>query len=203
MDFGSITSTDKMSLVPKIFACRGVKFGQRSYNIVPREPYRDPLLFIEDAVALISDFLHRIQRKTPFRVQFCMRSNLEKLDGSECNPVFNTKFITILASDNVDEMIKEAMGIIYKKLEDFQEMGSGWCVHHIDSMDLHIGSYKPYGGSSYVDMPNYIKEKKAVLNIKNNDNKCFLWSVLAALHPFDRHLKVQIEFPIIVAMKKR
>ena len=172
-----------MDLIPQAMACRGNQFGQRSYNIVPRQPYIDPRIFIEDAVLLISDFLHRVQQKTPFRVQFCMRSNLEKLDGSECTPVFNTKFITVLESDNVDEIIDQAMGIIYMKLEDFQEMGSGWCVHHIDSMDLHIGSYKPYGGSSYVELPNYIKEKKAVLNIKNKDNKCFLWSVLAALHP--------------------
>ena len=35
-------------------------------------------------------------------------------------------------------------------------------------------------GSSYVKIPlgNY-----AILNIENNDEKCFLWSILAYLYP--------------------
>ncbi|CAD6210684.1 GSCOCG00010926001-RA-CDS, partial [Cotesia congregata] len=32
-------------------------------------------------------------------------------------------------------------------------------------------------------MPKSIKDKKAVVNIHNNDNLCFLWAVVAAFHP--------------------
>ena len=32
-------------------------------------------------------------------------------------------------------------------------------------------------------MPGLIKKKRAVVNIQNEDNECFKWSVLAALHP--------------------
>ncbi|KAK3731226.1 hypothetical protein QZH41_004694 [Actinostola sp. cb2023] len=39
---------------------------------------------------------------------------------------------------------------------------------------------------SYLPLPQKIKNKKAVLNIQNQDPKCFLWSVLAAKHPVDR-----------------
>ena len=41
----------------------------------------------------------------------------------------------------------------------------------------------PLNGSSYVPTPVKLKRKRAIVNVKNTDNKCFLWSVLAYLHP--------------------
>lgn len=32
-------------------------------------------------------------------------------------------------------------------------------------------------------MPKFIQNSKAVLNIQNNDEFCFLWSIVAALKP--------------------
>jgi hypothetical protein len=34
-----------------------------------------------------------------------------------------------------------------------------------------------------VPLPTQIAKKKAVLNIVNNDEKCFIWSILASLYP--------------------
>ena len=43
-------------------------------------------------------------------------------------------------------------------------------------MDIHILKSDPLIASSYIDLPKEIKHKKVVVNIQNNDNKCFLWS---------------------------
>ena len=37
--------------------------------------------------------------------------------------------------------------------------------------------------SSYLPLPKELKAKRGCLNIQNNDEKCFLWSMLALLHP--------------------
>ena len=34
-------------------------------------------------------------------------------------------------------------------------------------------------------LPEWIAKKKAVMNLKNNDEKCFKWAVIAALHHED------------------
>ncbi len=61
--------------------------------------------------------------------------------------------------------------------------GSGWNIDEILFIDIHILKSDPLKASSYIDLPSVIKNRKAVINIKNKDNKCFLWSILAHLHP--------------------
>lgn len=53
-------------------------------------------------------------------------------------------------------------------------------------LDLGFVVYVPLQGSSYLRLPRELVDKKAVLNIKNDDERCFVWSVLAALHPVHR-----------------
>ncbi|XP_061191773.1 uncharacterized protein LOC133200019 [Saccostrea echinata] len=53
-------------------------------------------------------------------------------------------------------------------------------------MEVNTAEYAPLSGSSYLPMPPKIAKKKAVLNIENVDQKCFLWSILASLHPIGR-----------------
>ena len=37
-------------------------------------------------------------------------------------------------------------------------------------------------GSTYIELPKWIKSKKAVRNPRNKDEECFKWAVIAALH---------------------
>jgi len=53
-------------------------------------------------------------------------------------------------------------------------------------MEVHTAEYNPLNASSYVPLPTQIAKKKAVLNIVNNDEKCFTWSILASLYPVSR-----------------
>ena len=36
--------------------------------------------------------------------------------------------------------------------------------------------------SSYTELPEFIKSKKAVINLQNKDEGCFKWAVIAVLH---------------------
>ena len=49
---------------------------------------------------------------------------------------------------------------------------------------LCIGVFRPLAGSSFIPTPAEIAKKRAVINIRNrNNNNCFQYSILAALHP--------------------
>ena len=53
--------------------------------------------------------------------------------------------------------------------------GSGWEI--VDKHEVDVSKYEPLRGSSYLPLPEKIKNKnKGLINIKNeNDNDCFRW----------------------------
>ena len=46
--------------------------------------------------------------------------------------------------------------------------------------------YDPMRASSYLSLPKELNAKRGCLIIQNNDEKCFLWLILASLHPVQR-----------------
>ena len=41
---------------------------------------------------------------------------------------------------------------------------------------------EPQRGAGYIDLLANIKNKRAVINVKNKDNRCFEYAILSALH---------------------
>ena len=98
-------------------------------------------------------------------------SNIEvNLDGTIENELYNMMI----------ERIKE-------KISTFQSRGSGWRLHSIIQLELHIVQWIPLRGSTYIELPKYLKDKKAIINMKNDDDKCFLWCILRALNPVEKN----------------
>ena len=57
---------------------------------------------------------------------------------------------------------------------------SGWRFDKISSRTIYFYKTNGMNGSNYVKIP---LRSNAILNIENNDKYCFLWSLLAYLHP--------------------
>ena len=55
------------------------------------------------------------------------------------------------------------------------------------SLDLHTVKYVPLGGSSYIPLPKFLAAKKAIINLKNEDDECFKWAIIRALNPVEKH----------------
>ena len=53
------------------------------------------------------------------------------------------------------------------------------------NLEIHTAEFNPMNGSSYIPLPDWITNKKAIVNIQNKDEKCFLWCILRYLHPVD------------------
>ena len=76
---------------------------------------------------------------------------------------------------------------ILENMATFQSGGSGWRLHSIIKLELHTVEWDPLRGNSYIKLPKELSNKNAIINVKNEDNKCFLWCVLRALNPKDNH----------------
>ena len=62
---------------------------------------------------------------------------------------------------------------------------TGLILAEIFSITLKISQFNPLQGSGYQVLPNFLANKKAIVNIQNNDERCFGYSVLAAILPDD------------------
>ena len=60
--------------------------------------------------------------------------------------------------------------------------GSGWNVESIESQYINISTYRPLSGSSYIKLSAELRSsKKGLIDIKNNDQKCFYGVMLDVL----------------------
>ena len=50
---------------------------------------------------------------------------------------------------------------------------SEWRLHSIIKLELHTVSYNPLRGETWIALPKELANKKAIINMKNEDNKCF------------------------------
>ena len=55
--------------------------------------------------------------------------------------------------------------------------------YKIIKLELHTVSYRPLRGNTWIPLPKELADKKAIINMKNKDNKCFLHCVSRALNP--------------------
>ena len=98
--------------------------------------------------------------------------------------VFRSEVFRLLKMDKQLQFYLDlAHDQIVTKIEQYQKNGSAWVFSHFLTMDTGIVSYDPLRASSFIPLPSELVAKKALTNVKNNDNRCFLWSVLASLHP--------------------
>ena len=95
---------------------------------------------------------------------------------------------TILDGTNENEAYDEMAEEILEEI-DKTEMaeGSGWRFEKVIKLVLHTTRWDPVNAGSYIELPQELKNRKAIINMKNQDNKCFMWSVLRALNPKDNH----------------
>ena len=57
-----------------------------------------------------------------------------------------------------------------------------------ESEYVNISIFSPLSGSTYIELPPRLKNPMiGLINIKNNDNKCFLWCQIRHLNPLKVH----------------
>ena len=148
----------------------------RSYKVEIVD-HKDPLVQLQARKSSIEDlFKDLLDEMKGFKYQITAAVLLSKAKTNrsiEYSPVyFNSTTNTVINSEfNLDKSFQE---ILYR-IDNWINEGSGWIVESIDGGNVNISAYSPLVGSTYIELPNELKNPmKGLINIKNNDNKCFL-----------------------------
>ena len=84
--------------------------------------------------------------------------------------------------------LENAFQEILYRTDNSNNKGSSWIVESIESQYINISTYRPLSGSSYVKLPVELRSpEKGLINIKNKDQKCFLWCHVRHINPLKEH----------------
>ncbi|CAS00907.1 Protein CBG26256 [Caenorhabditis briggsae] len=112
-----------------------------------------------------------------------------KQEGTENKAIVHLKTASEIVNPADDRKVfyeKLKLDLV-NRLEHFQGKGSGFRLNRIIGLRMFQTKIMPLSGSKYIELPDWIKNKKAVVNVQNKDEKCFMWCILAHLYPVDQN----------------
>ena len=101
---------------------------------------------------------------------------------------FNSKPQTIINDNSINEALQFTKQQILNFIAQWISEGSGWTIESVNGHYLNIVQYQPMKGSSYIQLPQELRNSaKGLINLKNNDNECFRWCHIRHLNPQDKY----------------
>ena len=159
-----------------------VKSGYNK-NFVQYESKGDKILSIQEYLALIEKYLKKLinqyKKEGEWKIQLIPEINFISLkSGSDEMRVMYTRSDNeeFMSGDDTSKIIKSLFESFLQRFEEnLQEKmrGSDFEFDGINFFNYNFNKTSIYRGGSYIDSPNWLKDKKSTINPKNDDHKCF------------------------------
>ena len=95
---------------------------------------------------------------------------------------FNSLITEFFDANDVNDFIQRMLAYIKAQTENPKFSESGFTLDKIMHLYINFHRLVLTRGSSYNELPKWLKSKKAVINPQNKDEECFKWAVIEALH---------------------
>ena len=171
----------------------GFKINLESHNIshansiltiIPKIPefgieYRYINKIVKELSIIYSRLINQYKFKyhTLFSTSF-YKFNEEIQRNNEIELYINLNINHNLTESDIDNI--DVTSQLKHQIDVHETKESGWIFDKINSMKISFYKTTELNGSSYLKIP---LRTNALINIKNNDKYCFIWSILASLHP--------------------
>ena len=103
-----------------------------------------------------------------------------KQDDESIELAFNNRMMTIYNLSEIDEIANEMIAHMREQIENSALLNSRFVFDEVLFMDIDFHQLNLMRGSSYVPLPEWLANKKAIINPHNEDQECFKWAVIAA-----------------------
>ena len=139
--------------------------------------------YINKIIKKLSVIYARLINQYKFRYHIVFSATFDKQDEDnqvldETELFINLKIKHSLTESDLDEI--DVRSSLEHQIQQQEMEDSGWRFEKNNSMTVYFYKTGQLNGSIYVKNP---LRSNAILNIENNDKYCFLWSILASLHP--------------------
>ena len=94
---------------------------------------------------------------------------------------FNSRMMSVYNLNDINEIVSAMIEHMSQQIEKPALKDSKFVFYRIMHMDINFHRLNLTRGSSYIPLPDWLTEKKAIINPKNSDQECFKWAVIAAM----------------------
>ena len=160
----------------------------KSFDIQLRDE-KDPLIQSQKSRKAINHLFKNLLIQTKgfkfvetLQVKFVKYSNDKKISK---NGYFNSTTDLIINETDIKLSLQASQQQILNKIAQWISEGSGWTIQSIENHYINIVNYNPLKGSSYIKLPQELKNK-SLINLQNKDNECFRWCHIRHLNPQEK-----------------
>ena len=126
---------------------------------------------------------HKTQSE--WKIQLTMAINFISLKDSDETRTMHAKSnnTEIMMGNDTNEIIEELFKFFFQKYQKGLEesmRGSEFIFDSVDVLHYNLNKVSLSRGGLYIDSSKWLKNKKATINPKNNDDKCFQYALTAA-----------------------
>ena len=139
--------------------------------------------FINKIMREMSIIYARLINQYNFRCQTVFSARFDKQDEDDQVLDETELFINLNINQNLTQSDLDNLNITFPLEPQIQHQelkDSGWLFGKINSMTIFFYKTNEMNGSNYIKIP---LRSSALLNVEKTDKFCFLWSILASLHP--------------------
>ena len=166
---------------------KALKGYTQSFDVELRDK-KDPLLQLQKSRRAVEYLFNNLLVQTKgfkfvetLQVKFVKHSNDKKILK---NGYFNSTTDLIINETDIKLAIQASQQQILNKIAQWISEGSGWTIQSIENHYINIVNYNPLKGSSYIELPQELRNSaKGLINMKNKDNECFRWCHIRHLNP--------------------
>lgn len=174
-----------------------------SYKVTSENVHINVIEFLNEIKEKIMSLLERqISKFNSVKVNFELFGYfiLETKDLEDIKS-FNTANEVVTFGTDLNQLYDQFSTILDEKASEFQERESGtsilrrflssvliftfsfagWALKQLLYLHVNVNKYNPLRASSYFPLPKQIQNKKAVVNVQNDDEFCFGWAVVSAI----------------------
>ena len=158
-------------------------------KIIDGKPGYDPKTFFQKTRNILIKFFKENKNTKMKMILICQMQKTDLTTGEtiEVEADFHSDIEINIAEKDENKLLDKMIARIEEVLANFQQSGSNWVFQEIQRLEIHFANWQPIRGSTFIPLPTKLKNKKGVINIKNEDNQCFKWCIARALNPVDKN----------------
>ena len=125
--------------------------------------------------------MEELARRKSFKFYLTISPLLHRLNVDAevqlATPFLHSRPAIVMHTTDLDAEIDTAATRLTQLLECFEDHRSGYTLSEIEQCHVNVCTFDVIGGSSFIELPAYVKSKHACINVRNSDSKCLLYSL--------------------------